>query len=796
LKYNGDHSAAVRALAAAGYGTPLPNPAVEHRHALTEILGHQVPDPPPPPPVPPPGRVGWTPEVDASNPAIAADWLRDQVGRGRLAGYFNRAGQIAYTPRQGEDGYVPTSNGQDDEDGPAQIWPVNDSTLASRITYTYGVYKQVKRGDDYMPVPALFPRPAARTAVDAADMMPHLRLLRGVVHSPVLRGDGTVLADPGYDPDTALLYLPEPGLHIPAVAGQPDGQAVADAVALLDRMIDGFAFVSKDHRANYLGALLTPLLRELAPPPYQLVAITAPQPGSGKTLLATVARLIHGGVFRAELPGDDDELRKQITTILDHTTGPVVHFDNVSGTVRSSVVAGLLTSARWDDRRLGTNIMVNARNDRLWVLTGNNLALGGDLTRRTIWVTIDPGVPDPHLRTGFAITDLERWVRDQRGPLLHALLTLARAWVTAGMPITALRSSDSYSRWTQVIAGILACAGIEGQFAAVESARQEIGTDDEEWHEFLTRVHQVMGAEQWTVKELLGRVDTGSLIAPGEIPLDALPSDLAEKAARPNIGVTGIAKSLGRWLRNREGRWVGRLTVRCAGMDRTKTALWKIRDGGDNNDQHPESPQHTRFQTLQTLHTTDQLDSKPCKPCTSRVKPCKIKPPRDLQFAGFAGFEGFDLTSAGARAYARVYIRAHTRSRAGRKHRSKPCQPCKPQVRHHFHPKPKPCTPRRPPMTHFQSTTVTETRCPRCHRAILTALDEGLRVTADTTPLPNPQAEVAAILDNRRTYTRTQFGWLIFRDARPNRRQQPPRHHPRRTQMHRPATTRTDLIGD
>jgi hypothetical protein len=433
-----------------------------------------------------------------------------------------------------------------------------------------------------VPVPALFPRPAARTAVDAADMMPHLRLLRGVVHSPVLRADGTVLADPGYDPATALLYLPEPGLHIPAVAGQPDGQAVADAVALLDRMIDGFAFVSKDHRANYLGALLTPLLRELAPPPYQLIAVTAPQPGSGKTLLATLARLIHGGVFRAELPGDDDELRKQITTILDHTTGPVVHFDNVSGTVRSSVVAGLLTSARWDDRRLGTNIMVNARNDRLWVLTGNNLALGGDLTRRTIWVTIDPGVPDPHLRTGFAITDLERWVRDQRGPLLHALLTLARAWVTAGMPSTALRSSDSYSRWTQVIAGILACAGVEGQFAAVESARQEIGTDDEEWHEFLTRVHQVMGAEQWTVKELLGRVDTGSLIAPGEIPLDALPSDLAEKAARPNIGVTGIAKSLGRWLRNREGRWVGRLTVRCAGVDRTKTALWTVRTAGDD----------------------------------------------------------------------------------------------------------------------------------------------------------------------------------------------------------------------
>lgn len=47
LYHGGDHSAAARELAGAGYGTPLPDPGTAHREALTDILGA-------PPPVPPP----------------------------------------------------------------------------------------------------------------------------------------------------------------------------------------------------------------------------------------------------------------------------------------------------------------------------------------------------------------------------------------------------------------------------------------------------------------------------------------------------------------------------------------------------------------------------------------------------------------------------------------------------------------------------------------------------------------------------------------------------------------------
>ena len=70
-------------------------------------------------------------------------------------------------------------------------------------------------------------------------------------------------------------------------------------------------------------------------------------------MLANIIRHIHGGVFRGEMPEDDAELRKQVSTILLVTTGPVVVIDNVSGVLRSSTLAALLTASVWGDRKLG-----------------------------------------------------------------------------------------------------------------------------------------------------------------------------------------------------------------------------------------------------------------------------------------------------------------------------------------------------------------------------------------------------------------------------------------------------------
>lgn len=68
-------------------------------------------------------------------------------------------------------------------------------------------------------------------------------------------------------------------------------------------------------------------------------------------------------------------------------------------------------------------------------------------------------------------------------------------------------------------------------------------------------------------------------------------------------------------------------------------------------------------------------------------------------------------------------------------------------------------------MSHLISTTATETTCPRCHTPLLVALDDGLPARVDAQPLPDRAAEIAALLDNRWTYTRTHYGQLIHRDA-------------------------------
>jgi hypothetical protein len=516
------------------------------------------------------------PPFDVTNEALAAERLATELGQGVTAGILLRGGELVRTPRVGEDGYIPADH--HDDDGPAQVRPVTASALASWLSLLFRCTKREKGEDGkWRNRAALFPRSAAQVAVDVPDMLRGVRPLRGVTHTPIVRADGSILDRPGFDESSGQLYLPDRNLSVPPVSENPTRDDVAHAVALLLDVLAGFRFISEHDRANWLGMALTPLLRLLTPPPYKLGAIGAPQPGSGKTLLATLLRILHGGVFRSEFPGDEAELRKSISAILDVTTAPVCHFDNLTGVLRSSTLAGLLTSARWDDRRLGSTAMISAPNDRLWVVTGNNLAIGGDLARRTLHVTIDPGVPNPHLRTDFAITDLEGWVNRQRGELLAALLTLVRAWVVAGRPTRAWRGSDGYAAWIETVDGILHHAGIPGRFDDPSAAPEPVGHDDDEWAQFLAAIRREFGNHTWTARDVLARVNTTGLPdASRPIGVDTLPGELAERLQRTHAAPTTLARSLGMWLRNRAGRWAGGLTVRLAGRDRNDTAYWRI----------------------------------------------------------------------------------------------------------------------------------------------------------------------------------------------------------------------------
>lgn len=220
-----------------------------------------------------------------------AEWLKAHLGTGATSGIFWRGDALVHCPLVGESGYIPPAKDEDD-DGPSQIRKLNRDGLTSMLQYSYWCHRMIDDG----PRNALFPEDAARIAINAVWALDEVRPLRAVVNAPIIRRDGSVLDQPGYDERTGLAYLPTPGLVVPTVPEEPSSDDVADAVRLLDELVAGFDFATDDDRANLYGAMVTPLLRELVPPPYKALFVSAANPGSGKTLLASVLRIIHGGV--------------------------------------------------------------------------------------------------------------------------------------------------------------------------------------------------------------------------------------------------------------------------------------------------------------------------------------------------------------------------------------------------------------------------------------------------------------------------------------------------------------------
>jgi hypothetical protein len=231
-------------------------------------------------------------------------------------------------------------------------------------------------------------------AVLARRCWPGLPVLRRILSTPVLRPDGTLLQQPGYDPATGFYLATKTRLD--PVPEHPTPAQVADARQfLLEKFLRDFPWRSTADRANYLALLVTPIVRPFTRSLAPFGLIEASMPGSGKTILAGCVGLLVGQRVLT-WPDSEEELRKAITTVLADQIGVVV-FDNLTeGTViDSAVLARLVTERTWTDRRLGTNTAATYPNDRLWLATGNNLRTGGDMASAPCGSASTPTAPAP-----------------------------------------------------------------------------------------------------------------------------------------------------------------------------------------------------------------------------------------------------------------------------------------------------------------------------------------------------------------------------------------------------------------
>jgi len=388
----------------------------------------------------------------------------------------------------------------------------------------------------------------------------------------------------------------------------PDEPTHADAMialAVVEDIIADFPWADESSKANCIGGLLTVIVRAAIGGCIPLEILDSPVLGTSKSLLAEVQSIIATGRqtgLLGDMPGKNDEMRKQITSALVRGQ-TIIMWDNVTTSIRHGSLAAVLTCDVWNDRILGQTRMISAPNRAVWVVSGNNVVVEGECSRRWYGVRIDTGEADPHKRKkeDFRHYPLKPYVRKHRGEILAALLTIARAWFVAGKPKPAVaRQMGSFEEWTETIGGILDFVGLTSFLGNMDKAAKEADIEKSEWGMFLAAVQWA----QWRAggvldgdEKLIERQDKIPIrfnsavgdpmttkIMTQYINYDAsvrarLPEDLADHLDRD-----GFAKRLGRALSRRKNViHHGGYVVRRADIDEdTNTMLWEI-SGNDGS---------------------------------------------------------------------------------------------------------------------------------------------------------------------------------------------------------------------
>ena len=377
---------------------------------------------------------------DAAVQALAAD-----------PSLFQRAGYLVHVIRMDkarDDGCVhrPANT--------PEIRDVSPALLRDRLTRYARFQKRDARRKDKNAWVDTHPPDWCVNAVLARGQWDTVRYLTGFTTTPVLRPDGTLLLQPGYDAQTGLLLLSNDNLTI-SVPDAPTPKQVWQAVTLLLDLLRDFPFANAPlHKSVWLSFLLTALSRHAIDGPAPLTLFDGTHPGAGKSLLCSIACLLVTG---EDIPvsvehKDGAEMRKSLTSTA-LAGDPFVVIDNVNGTLSSPALNAALTGTVWNERKIGTNEKAKRPLYTTFAATGNNVVLGKEMSRRVLRVYLrsDQANPEDRARSGFKYSNLRQYVKDNRGKLLSAALTILRGYCAAGRPDMRLRSLGSFEAWSDLV---------------------------------------------------------------------------------------------------------------------------------------------------------------------------------------------------------------------------------------------------------------------------------------------------------------------------------------------------------
>lgn len=433
------------------------------------------------------------------------------------------------------------------------------------------------------------------------------------VEAPYMRRDGSIASKPGYDPESKGFYSPADGLFVPEIPNNPTRREVQNSVNLLKEVLSGFPFDNEASFANAVALLLTPCLRLAIDGQVPLALIDAPQAGTGKSLLASlVAEIATGGVAAMlNAPSDEEEWRKAITaTLMDGNN--IIIYDNLDGVLRSPRLAMALSARCWKDRILGVSQTIELPQKCTWIVTGNNIRLGGDLARRCYWIRLDSKLSRPWTRTEFRHTDLIGWVREHRGEILGALLTISRAWFAAGRPAAEVPTLGGFENWAKTMAGILAFAGVPGFLGNVQELYDLADDGTPQWEGFLAALHATYGDHSFTVAQLSNELQTNAPLR------ETLPDEISAGWGDGQSPSNRFKTKLGKAFRARVGTRFGADCVyleRAGAESRGQQVRWRVvRAGVQGSQGHSVPPtQKSSIDSEQHGRDASLLNLQPCE---------------------------------------------------------------------------------------------------------------------------------------------------------------------------------------
>jgi putative DNA primase/helicase len=462
-----------------------------------------------------------------------------------------------------------------DSAGPVRRWagsvslhPVSAPHLAELSTRSAVHERWDGRSEKYKEIDC---PPKAAEAYLARGNWPELPELSGFIEGPSITLDGRVLDVPGYDPRTGIYAA---WSHIPGYVSPPRAPTMRDAAQALDVLlaaISEFPFLEPaDTNAALAGLILAVCRRSLPSAP--LLCVTAPTPGTGKTLLTdTISILATGRRASVMAMGHDDaEADKRLAGVL-LAGDSIINIDNVERPLGGDLLCQVLSQPVFKTRPLGASAMVDVPTCAIMAATGNNLSVQGDLKRRVTMIRMDARMERPETRDFSGEPHLDK-IRRMRGELITAALTIPLAYLAAGSPRVGSTPLGGFEDWDTLCRRPLIWLGLDDPLLASQLLRDQ-DPDMETTRALMTAWRDVFAGDAVGVADV---VREGTRVGEGFDPTAQSKPELNEALLMVTGGRAITTSKLGAWLRGHKDRIVSGMRIHTPGQDRNGTARWQV----------------------------------------------------------------------------------------------------------------------------------------------------------------------------------------------------------------------------